>query len=72
MEIITINDDDDDDDDNVIFAGVSPESYIPDWRVETIFPIWSNEGSGIQNNSCCIKIAKHGVKGELCPKLVRK
>ena len=71
MEIIIINNKDDYYD-NVIFAGVSPESYIPDWRVETIFPIWSNEGSGIQNNSCCIKIVKHGVKGELCPKLVRK
>ena len=46
MEIIIINDDDYD---NVIIAGVSPESYIPDWRVETIFPIWSNEESGIQN-----------------------
>ena len=46
MEIIIINDDDYD---NVIIAGVSPESYIPDWSIETIFPIWSNEESGIQN-----------------------
>lgn len=71
MEII-ISNNDDYYHDNVIIAGVSPETYIPDWRVETIFPIWSNEGSGILKNSCCIKIAKHGVKGELCPKLVRK